>query len=342
MLMWQSVMIYTMCLFTPLVLCFAARRAGTKERIAVNLAAYLPTMLFAALRANDVGTDTSMYRDFFVALEPREVFGLDPLFYMVQMTIKALGGGFQFFVVIQALYCWICFSVGSALVDKRVPLLSVGLLPVLMLDATFNGMRYGMAFSTACLIIPLVGSLRPSLRAGFLLIPGMIHSSMLVLMLSTFFGVACVILAAVGVAVTPSLSNIAEYFFYKGAEYSEMERSSWLSGIVPVIQISIILFLFRLNKTPWRLGLNMFSLAIGLSIVSIFVGFFSMSALRFIQVALFLMIITVSAKIEPKKYLAQTDLIIVVLGLIAVLNFMRQIFLVGPAGNVFFVPYNFY
>ncbi len=342
MLMWQSFMIYAMCLFTPLVLCFVGRRASTKEKIAINLFAFLPTMFFAAVRASDVGTDTSMYRDFFVALEPREVFGLDPLFYLVQITIKSLGGGFQSFVVIQALYCWICFAIGSALVDRRVPLLSVGLLPVLMLDATFNGMRYGMAFATASLIVPLVQTMRPWLRATFLLIPGMIHSSMLVLMLSTFVGVICVVAATFGVVLTPSLSNIAEYFFYKGAEYSEMERSSWLSGIVPVIQISIILFLFRLNKSPWRVGINIFTLAVLLSIVSIFVGFFSMSALRFIQVALFLMVITVSAQIEPRERLVETDTIILLLGLLAVTNFLRQIFLVGPAGNVFFAPYSFY
>lgn len=342
MRIWLSVMVYFLCLFPPLVVCFVGRRYQTREKIVMHLCAFLPTFLFAAFRASDVGTDTGMYEDYFAALEPREMFGLDPLYYLVQITMKQLGFGFHAFMAVQALFCWIGFSVGSARIDRAIPLMSVGILPVIMVDATFNGMRYGMAFAATAMLVPVLRSARPMLRTALAFVPGMIHSSMLVLMLSTWSGLILLALGAAVVALTPGLSHIIEYFFYKGAEYSEMERSSWLSGIVPVIQISIILWIAKINKVKISLGANLLSLALVLAFVSVIIGFYSMSALRFIQVALFLLAIAVSDATRPGEQTARSDAIVLFLGLLGVGNFLRQIFLVGPAGNVFFVPYNFY
>ena len=113
------------------------------------------------------------------------MFGLDPLFYLGQIIIKDFGGPFQVFVAFQAFYCWILYSFGAARIDRTLPILTVGLLPVLFIDATFNGMRYGMAFATALVLIPVLKKVRPSFGVLLAAIPGMVHSSMLLLLLST-------------------------------------------------------------------------------------------------------------------------------------------------------------
>lgn len=336
-----SWLVYGVCLFAPIASIFFFRDLDNKSRILLNLLVFFPTFIFAAARG-DVGTDTSMYHDTFNALESRGGFGLDPLFHFVQMTIKEFGGEFQVFVVLQAFYCWVLFSVGAARVDRALPLLTVGLLPVLLLDATFNGMRYGMAFATALVIIPYLRKVRPSAGMFLAAIPGMIHSSMLILLLSTGGGIFLLALAAGGVAANPQLVHVFEYFQYKAADYSDISRPSVFSGLFPMMQIVFIIAIARMSKFKFKLGINLESLAAALILVSISIASFSMSALRLIQIGLFLLVIAVSFKIEKENYTKKAELLILVLGLLGVANFLRQIFLVGPAGNVLFVPYVFY
>lgn len=336
-----SWLVYGLCLFAPLVSIFFFRNLDYKSRVLLNLVVFFPTFIFAAARG-DVGTDTPMYHDTFNALQPRDGFGLDPLFYFVQIIIKDFGGPFQAFVIFQAFYCWVLYSFGAAKIDRSLPILSVGLLPVLLVDATFNGLRYGMAFATALVIIPLLKKVRPSIGMLLAAIPGMIHSSMLLLLLSTGGGIFFLVLASAGVAANPQLIHVFEYFQYKAGDYSDIARPSVFSGLFPMVQIGFVIAIARLSKFKFTFGINLESLAMALIVVSISIASFSMSALRLIQIGVFLLVIAVSFKIEKENYSKKAEFLVLVLGLLGVVNFLRQIFLVGPAGNVLFVPYVFY
>lgn len=337
-----SVAVYSLCLFPPIIFGFIAREYSQKQRVLVNLLVFLPAFIFAGLRDSSVGTDTEMYHGYFQALQIRESFGLDQFYYYFQLIVKSSGGNFQIFLFFQAMFCWIFYSVGAARTDKKLPLLVVGLLPVIMVDATFNGLRYGMAFAFALFLISKIKKPKNILQTVLYLAPGMFHSSMLVLMLATVSGLFVLGAVIFGLALSPKFYFLFDYFFYKANDYADMERTSWFSGLVPVIQISIILLIGRISGVRFKFGINLFTLSVFIAGISIIVAFYSMSALRFVQVALFLLTIAVSREIVEDKSRGHAGYLVLLLGLLGVGNFLRQIFLVGAAGNVFFVPYLFY
>lgn len=337
-----SFAVYSLCLFPPIIFGFIAREYSQKQRLLVNLLVFFPAFIFAALRDSSVGTDTNMYRGYFEVLERRESFGLDQFYYYFQLIIKSFGGNFQIFLFFQAMFCWIFYSIGAAKTDKKLPLLVVGLLPVIMVDATFNGLRYGMAFAFAVFVLSNIKKPKNIFQTLFYLAPGMFHSSMLVLMLATASGLFVLGTVIFGLALSPKFYYLFEYFFYKANDYADMERTSWFSGLVPIIQISIILLIGRVVGVRFKYGVNLFTVSVVIAGISILVAFYSMSALRFVQVALFLLTIAVSREIVEDKSNGRAVYLVLLLGMLGVTNFMRQIFLVGPAGNVFFVPYIFY
>ena len=337
-----SIFVYGLCLLPPFFIGFFTRNYPYKQKIFITLLIFLPTFIFAALRDSSVGTDTSMYAGYFNELQIRKTFSLDQFYYYFQMLVKGSGGNFQALLFFQAMFCWIFFCLGAAKIDKKIPILTTGLLPVLLVDATFNGLRYGMAFALAIFILSRVKRPRNIFQTFLFLMPGMFHSSMLTLLLATISGVVVLGFIVMGVALNPSLYHLFDYFFYKAYDYADMERTSWFSGIVPVIQIAIILWIARVSGAKFKFGINLFSLATAIAAISILIAFYSMSALRFVQVALFLLAIAVSQEIVDDKSKGVANNLLLILGALTITNFLRQIFLVGPAGNVFFVPYIFY
>lgn len=337
-----SVFVYGLCLLPPFFIGFFARNYPYKQKVFITLLIFSPTFIFAALRDSSVGTDTSMYEGYFNELQVRQTFSLDQFYYYFQTLVKGSGGNFQALLFLQAMFCWIFFSLGAAKVDKKIPILVTGLLPVLLVDATFNGLRYGMAFAFAIFILSRIKKPKNIFQTFLYLMPGMFHSSMLVLLLATISGVVVLALIIMGVALNPSLYHLFDYFFYKAYDYADMERTSWFSGIVPVIQICIIICIARVSGIKFKFGINLYSLATSIAAVSILVAFYSMSALRFVQVALFLLAIAVSQEIKEDRSGGVANYLVLILGILTITNFLRQIFFVGPAGNVFFVPYIFY
>lgn len=339
-----SGLVYGMCLFFPLIPIFFNRRFDLKSRIFVNLLIFFPAFIFAALRGY-AGTDTKMYRDNFDAFRTTSIFELsttDPIFYFIQMIIKNSGGKFQTFALFQALFCWILFSIGAAKIDRSIPLFGVGLLPVLFVDATFNGMRYGMAFALTSVIILLISKVRPLFGMFIAVIPGLIHSSMLIIMISTGGGMLLLLLGIGVVAMDPRLITIAQYFQYKAGDYSEIARPSVFSGLFPIMQTIAIIWIARITKVKLRWGINLYCLSISLALVSVVITYFSMSGLRLLQIAVFLLAISVSSSIERKDVTVTAKYLVLFIGVLGVVNFLRQIFLVGPAGNVLFAPYDFF
>ncbi|PKB22445.1 EpsG family protein [Janthinobacterium sp. 64] len=339
-----SGLVYGMCLFFPLIPIFFNKRFDLKSRIFVNLLIFFPTFIFAALRGY-AGTDTKMYRDNFDSFRITSIFELsttDPIFYFIQMIIKNSGGKFQTFALFQALFCWILFSIGAAKIDKSIPLFGVGLLPVLFVDATFNGMRYGMAFALTSVIILLIPKVRPTLGMLMAVIPGLIHSSMLIIMISTGCGILLLLLGIGIVVMDPRLIAIFQYFQYKASDYSEISRPSVFSGLFPIVQTIAIIFIARISKVPLRWGINLYCISILLALLSLVISYFSMSGLRLLQIAVFLLAISVSSSIERENITIKAKYLVLLIGILGVVNFLRQIFLVGPEGNVLFAPYDFF
>jgi hypothetical protein len=335
-----SFVLYLLLLGIPFVLYLLFPAFWRRYRALFYFVAYLPVAIFAALRGN-VGTDTENYRDayelFDAHMSPQ--FSIDYLFNFLIYICKVLGLGFQGFSAVHASLCLLLFSYGAGRIDKVAPVLGLGLLPVLIIDATFNGLRYGLAFAAAAACIHLYHGSSSRLRFGFLVVPGLIHSSLLPLLVLA----PVMLVFAVAYLSTIDLESLLYFSFFadKAESYSEFQRPSGFSGLVPVILFCILFVINLINKNTVRIGFNLGFIALGIFLSGVLVASQSYAGLRIMQVGVFLFAINVARTVQP-EFESKTAKLAVLLGLIGVLNFLRQIFLVGPDGGVVFHPYVFH
>jgi hypothetical protein len=335
-----SIALYLLLLVGPFALYLLFPSFWRLHRVLFYFVAYTPVAIFASLRGN-VGTDTENYRDaydlFDTGVSP--TFSIDYLFNLLIYVCKVLGLGFQGFSAVHSFLCLMLFSYGAGRVDKVAPVLGLGILPVLIVDATFNGLRYGLAFAAAAVCIHFYYRSTSWMKLGFLVVPGLIHSSLLPLL-----AMAPVVLV-VGVAYlfTIDLQSLLYFSFFadKAESYSEFQRPSGFSGLIPLISFCILFLASLANKNSLRIGFNLGFIAIGIFLSGVFVASQSYAGLRIMQVGVFLFAIHVAQTAQP-EFERTTVHLAILLGLIGALNFLRQIFLVGPDGGVVFYPYVFH
>lgn len=333
----RSYLIYGFLLLWPFLVIFIFHSFWLKQKFLVNILAYLPIAIFASLRGY-AGTDTENYRiayDYIGQVGDITV-GVDFGFTALMLLASNLGLSFQGFSALQAGLCLFLYCLAGARLDRTEPLFSIGILPVYLLDSTFNGVRYGLAFALAAFLVAYVYERRKKFSGVLLIAPALIHSSLApIAMLSPIvLGLSAVGAYFVGIEYT-----LAQFFIGKFDSYSSIYRPSVYSGLVPLLQAFVLLHLAYFKKSGLKIGYNLFTLSIIITFGGYIVSLYTYAGLRLLLLGAFLLGISVAMSIEskdsPKKY-------IILLYTIAVLNFMRQIFLVGPAGGVLFHPYDFY
>jgi len=336
-----SVIVYGLCQLFPILLLAPLPPSTKRARLGLYLLAFAPICVFAALRGN-VGTDTQVYRDNFDALTSASSIGLDPLFYQFEWAFKLTGLGVQAFLAGEAIFCWVLFSVGAARVDQKLPVITIGLLPVLLLDATFNGLRYGMAFAVTLAIISGLDSRKGIVRVLLSLLPGLFHSSMLVLLLlrTRIIWAVGTIVGVVVLLYVERFNPIVVYLSYKYAAYDVTQRPSWFSGLFPLFQLMMLYCVAKFAKCSFKDRPDLLTLSVIVILTGIGTSYMSSAGLRILQIGVFLFAIWVSS--SAAKVTQSARVTIVLMGLSGVLNFWRQIFLTGPAGSVLFVPYHFF
>lgn len=333
-----SFLIYELCLLFPFFVWLVVQPCTVKGRFASYLVSFSPTFLFATLRGN-AGTDTENYRELYELMEPA-LIGVDPIFSLLALSVKAAGGGFQAFAFVQAGLTIFLYSIGAAYADRRVPLFGLGLLPVLVLDSTFNGLRYGLAFAVASVTLALWTQRKSVATYLGLLTPGLVHSSGLLFALVTPWSLLGLFLAG-GVYWMDSSQLLALGGFVAKAEaYAEVQRPSVFSGAFPVAQALMLWAIARMTGVRMVPGINMLTVGVAVFVGGVCVAVFSYAGLRFMHLGIFMLTFAVS--ISAVKVSRQALQMVLLLGMFAVLNFSRQIFLSGPAGGVFFHPYDFY
>ena len=316
-------------------------------RYRINLICYSPVLIFSSLRGN-AGTDTENYRDLyqksidnFLGFDVDTLVGMDPLFNAFQKLFIFFGFDFQIFALGQALFCWILFSKGAAKIDRSFPILSVGILPVLTLDACFNGLRYGMSFALASYLIPIAFEKKGYPAHLLRIIPGMFHSSMFLIAFINPLSTLLLLVALATFYFHPNFEYINYYLHHKMEEYAETSRPSWFSGAFPIFQFMVLIALTKFCQLQFKKYQALFWGAIFIMAGALYLSFFTVASLRFMHLSVFLLATAIGlSDVHINKKRAKW--IILFLGVINVLNFYRQIIIGFSVGNVFYLPYNFF
>lgn len=334
-----SYIIFITCLLSPFLLHILFYKNNIRVRTTLNLLGYFPTFFFAALRENS-GTDTPMYREIFSSRVGENfidaISSIDPAYYAIQWIFNLLNLDVQYFFAFQAFTVYISFCFAQPHIDKSIPIFGLILLPVLMIDATFNGLRYGLSFACISIITAYYKNNMKEMKL-ILLAPASFHSSALLFALQRKIAWAFIPLAILLAYLTLQDLYIYDYIFNKFSEYSDIPRGAWFSGFFPILQLASIMYIRNINecnKSP------LYRTSIFLATLSICLSSISMASLRFMQISIFFAVIATSIDIQKSRS-NNTMFALSIIGLLSILNFLRQIFYVGAAGDVLFAPYEF-
>jgi hypothetical protein len=337
-----SFIVYLSILFWPVALYVSWRPLWRDQRWSFYVCCYAPAFVFASLRGS-AGTDTENYRDAFSELSGEEVgiLAVDYLFLVFMAAVKESGLSSQAFLSVQAILCLLLYTYSASRLDKHIPLFGIGLLPVLFVDAVFNGMRYGLAFAVASAVICFTSRNQAGWwRSSLLLIPGLIHSSLLVLLLLLPVGVAIVFVLA-GYWSSSMSPDFALYFLSKSDTYSDVDRPGQLSGLMPFVSFLFVLTIGAMSGVRPGGAPRLYYLSIGLFVAGVYVAMSSYAGLRVMNLAVFLLTLAVSAWAKDRNT-GVVNAMLLAWSLLAIANYLRQIFFVGEAGGVFFHPYDFF
>jgi len=264
---------------------------------------------------------------------------VDPIFGLLFAITKAIGLGFNGFAFIHASLCLVLYSFGASKVDRTLPLFGLLLLPVLFIDATFNGLRYGLAFAIATVALHYFVNSSSRFRIGYLVPPISAHSSLFILL----FLSPGIVLFAAPLLLLVNLQDLVyfSYFSGKSESYSDFARPGIFSGLMPAFQFAMLILISRINGISFRFGINLGVLGCLVFAAGIITSSVSYAGLRILQLGVFVMTIFVAQNLTPRRPRTVTALLVLT-GLLSVANFLRQIYLVGPEGGVVFHPYELF
>lgn len=344
--------VYTLMLTIPFLILFFEPKYLKLIRFLV----LLPIPLLASLRFN-TGIDTLTYREGFENLDLKSLSFVEPLYYIFVISLKTLFDNFQFFLFTQAFTCYFLTCFGLGFFEKKYPYFSIVFLPCFLVDATFNGMRYGLAFS---LFIFVFGYMYKKVVNGelnmnsakfkfFMFIPSLIHVSCLLFPFLLFrlkLNLKVIFLfTSIFIAIFIGMEN---YFSYKLSSYSTMEAPSKVSGLSSLVLI-VLNFVFYLDiKNKCKLEIYcdfkyILSFIFFVSFLSFIFVSYSYAFLRVINICLFLSVFLVSLYIQSAKSTLKNKFFFYsfVCWLLVTGNFLRQIYLLGHSDTHSFLPYVF-
>jgi len=279
---------------------------------------------------------------FFESFESTDVNIADPFYHVLQLIFIKCGAGAQVFLAAQAGICWVLYSVGAARVDRTYPVLGIGLVPILLVDATFNGLRWGLAFGVTLVVICYVIGKSAQRGTLYSVIPGLFHSSLLLLVLTKgrWFWFIILVLLSAALYAGGFIELLVFYYKIKLVDYSDMQSPSWFSGIGPIIQISLLWVIAKYSLVKFENRQRLLKLGILLSIIAVASLGMSYAFLRVLQVGVFFIFIAVSLSIvKASKFAKITTVVLFVFNL---LNFIRIILNEGSQSTSPFLPYRLF
>lgn len=305
--------------------------------------AFLPTIVASWFRGN-AGTDTENYRFYFDTYDYQNFsfFSIESFFWAIPFFTKILGGEFIIFSIIHSFLCYFLAVKGAINLDKKMPVVGLAILPVFLIDATFNGLRYGLAFSIFIFIFQYTFNSNKLSNKFILLSPTMVHSSSLLFFLSSLpyhlFFKRFFLFLLIAIFFVIFLHNIdISYFIYKLESYSQTQKPNILSGLSLIIN-SILYFSIYLLGNENKNHKIQFYICYLLFFISFLISSFTYAGLRFMQIFSLIIPLIVSNSINNKNYTLKF-FILLFISIFNIFNFLRQIYFVGVDGGVLFLPY---
>ena len=337
----HSIFAYLLSPLFAVAVIFIFPQVNPKKRALLYLLAFCPICIFAALRGS-VGTDTYNYRYFYDSYGTVKQADVDLLFSVFEGFCHWIGLSTQTFLAMQAGFCWFLFSLGAARIDKTLPVLGVGLLPTLMIESTFNTLRVGMAFAVALLVIQVVDKKINLRNVVLTFLPGLFHSSLLLLLVTKARKVwaIAIIVAITGITAFIFSDAVKEFLGLKLFLYVDLEKPGMFSGAWPLFECLMLFFIAKKSKGSFAFGNNTYSLGLTLIAISILGVSFSYAFLRFLQIGLFLLAISVSRAAIIASKDAKIGLLF--MGLMSCFNFLRLILGEGAITSSPFLPFRFF
>jgi hypothetical protein len=333
----SSVIMFGLLCGIPQIVLFFKRISCPKKRCLLYLVCFLPSLIFACLRGNS-GTDTQFYRSSFDLIE-YDASSIDPLYWWLGAAVKEVGAGFQTFILIHGLITWSGLAIGGAILDQRIPVFGCFLLPILMIDSLFNGLRVGLGFSVLLALYSIIDTGKTPYRHLLHALPGLIHSS-----LFSFLVVGKRwYISLVGLLFVYYISQAdvyATHFYMKSEQYSDIFRPENYSGFAIVVKIIILIAVAWCYLVDLSQEKNLYFAALLFFCLFLYLLDTSYASLRFGSLAVFYMSLAV-AKSPIRRVHQYGKAILFMGGLFSCANFLRQISF-GNSEFVKFAPYDFF
>lgn len=311
----------------------------------------LPAILIFFLRGN-VGTDTYYYLGLF---DDYMYYGesdakYEPGFEILGKALIYLGLSPRFALASIGLITTLVLCKAYSASKRQMLLLTLLVFPLFFFDFTMNGIRYGLSFSLATLAIDSLqrGKYRAATIWG--VIAFSIQYSAILVMLP-FVGVLVkkkyiflfISLLSIAFLASPDLfSLITDRISGKTDAYSNVFSPSIFSGVAPLaIVLMIYISFLHFNKGLYSKLIHIILL---LEVLSFILAKFTYAGLRFQGVFMYCMILYIKYNLDgiELQYIRKYVYILIILSIIGILLFVKNIsgFVDGDMSP--FLPYKFF
>lgn len=311
----------------------------------------LPAILVFVLRGN-VGTDTYNY---LALLDDYMHYGeslakYEPGFEFLGKTLTYIGLSPRIALATIGLITTLILCKTYAASKWQMLIFTLLVFPLFFYDFTMNGIRYGLSFSLATIAVDLI--YRKKYRSAIiwgLIAFSMQYSSLLVILpfmaglVKKRYIVIFIILLVSAFLLSPDLfSLIADRLAGKRDAYSEIFAPSIFSGLAPlsIVLIMYLSFLCFNGKSYSRLIHVIFLL----EVLSFIMAKFTYAGLRFQGVFMYCMILYLKNNLESIQphYFRKYLYVFIILSIIGMLIFMKNISIVVSGDLSPFLPYSFF
>lgn len=332
----RSYFVFILMVIWPALIFWRFRPEGVAQKFWRNILAYSPIAMFASLRGLS-GTDTENYRIAYAYAGslPKIELGPDYIFSALMHYLSQAGFPFEIFSLVQSLMCAVLFAIAGAKIDESQPVFSLGIVPTALIDATFNGLRSGLAFALMAALIAFLYKRRNKFIGLIFTLPAGIHSSLAMISLISLPSV--IVFSILGYFYSAQ-SAYNDMFFNKVDSYTNMFRPSPLSGVVPLA--ATLFSIYHLNRLRYKwISFQLGSISAVIAIGGYVMSIYTYAGLRILLIGAFFIALEMSIRIANNRRALQAMLFLYAL---YSLNFLRQVFYVGAEGGVLFAPYDFF
>jgi hypothetical protein len=305
-------------------------------------------MAFLAIFRGSVGMDTAVYIQAINQIVEAGTFVgvFEPLFESLVLGLSFFTGDASLILALSGLLITFLLMWAGLRRNANPYLFCLLIVPVYYFDMVMNGVRYGLAFSLVYLASTYLLQGRHVVYLVLVLLASLIQVSsiMLGLLLYVLYLRRWRWMLYGGMVAAAFVAVFFNYLLTKVQSYSDIQTTSWLSGLSTVFVSWLLLMIWTLDVQARRHSGLLIPILTGLTIVMIGVSQFSYAGIRLQQLVAFLIVLCLVVHTERYKVQFSTvsKIAIVLVSLLAFLFRMKNFADTANIGSSPFVPYVFF